>query len=225
MSTTSQENLVKRLTRERLESYLEASDGDIAAAISLYDWNALAGSSLLADLGRLEVLFRNAVDQALRDYGISEDWPEPWYRRQALFQGKSRAREWRDISKAKQRAADKQRLSRSYRGKVLTELSFGFWQHLCTARYLTTLWVPALAAAFPHHPGPAHPARVRVGVYDRMQRLHYLRNRIAHHEPIHQRNLERDHAELLEIIRWICPDSHTWAKTASRTPAILLERP
>ena len=34
MSTTSQENLVKRLTRERLESYLEASDGDIAAAIS-----------------------------------------------------------------------------------------------------------------------------------------------------------------------------------------------
>lgn len=60
---------------------------------------------------------------------------------------------------------------------------------------------------------------------DRMQRLHYLRNLIAHHEPIHLGNLERDHAEMLAIIGWICKDSHIWAKTASRTTAILATRP
>lgn len=71
MSTSYQQTLVKRLTEERLESYLAATGGDVAASIRLYDWNAFAGASLLADLGRLEVLFRNAVDQSLRDYGDS----------------------------------------------------------------------------------------------------------------------------------------------------------
>ncbi len=224
MSTTSRDNLVKRLTLERLESYLAETGGSVPAAIRLYDWNAFVGASLLADLGRLEVLFRNAVDQSLREYGNSQNWPEPWHSRRALFKGRSRARDLNDIIKA-ERAADKQRGSQGHHGKVLTELSFGFWRHLCGARYLTTLWVPAIAAAFPHHPDPANPNRIRADVCDRMQHLHYLRNRIAHHEPIHERNLEREHAEMLEIIRWICPDSHTWAKTASRTPAIMQERP
>ena len=147
MSTTSRENLVKRLTQERLGSYLAETGGSVPAA------------------------------------------------------------------------------ARKHHTKVITELSFGFWRHLCGTPYLTTLWVPALAAAFPHHPAPANPNRIRADMDDRMQRLHYLRNRIAHHEPIHQRNLEREHAEMLEIIRWICPDSHTWAESASRTPEILLERP
>lgn len=93
MSTSYQQTLVKRLTEERLESYLTATGGDVAASIRLYDWNAFAGASLLADLGRLEVLFRNAVDQSLRDYGDSRGWPEPWHRRRALFEGRSRARE------------------------------------------------------------------------------------------------------------------------------------
>lgn len=146
MSTPSQDNLVKRLTRERLSSYLESSDGDTAAAISLYDWNASVGSSLQADLGRIEVLFRNTVDQSLRDYGSSQGWPEPWHRRRALFAGKSCAHDWSDV-------------------------------------------------------------------------------RIAHYEPIHQRNLAQDYAEMLEIIRWICPDCHAWAEAASSTPAILSERP
>ncbi len=200
MSTTYEETLVKRLTKERLESYLAATGGDVPASIRLYDWNALVGASLLADLGRLEVLFRNAVDQSLRDYGGSQGWPEPWHRRRALFEGRSRARDWSDIRKAEQRAVSKQRHSRGHHGKVLTELNFGFWRHLCAARYLTTLWVPAIAAAFPHHPDPADPKQIRADVCDRMQRLHYLRNLIAHHEPIHRRNLERDHAEMLAII-------------------------
>ena len=225
MSTPSQENLVKRLTRERLSSYLESSDGDAAAAISLYDWNASVGSSLQADLGRLEVLFRNTVDQSLRDYGISQGWPEPWHRRRVLFAGKSCAHDWSDVCKAEERLNAKQRRNPSYAGKVITELSFGFWRNICAARYLTSLWVPALASAFPHHPEPANPGRVRSDVYGRMKHLHSLRNRIAHYEPIHQRNLAQDYAEMLEIIRWICPDCHAWAEAASSTPAILSERP
>ncbi len=50
-----------------------------------------------------------------------------------------------------------------------------------------------------------------------MEGLHLLRNRIAHHEPIFRRNLARDHAQLLELIGWMCADSQTWAAATSRT--------
>ncbi|WP_420612529.1 hypothetical protein [Candidatus Spongiisocius sp.] len=42
-----------------------------------------------------------------------------------------------------------------------------------------------------------------------MQRLHFLRNRIAHHEPIYRRNLARDYRQLLEVVGWICSDSRS----------------
>ena len=108
---------------------------------------------------------------------------------------------------------------------MIAELSFGFWRFLCTTHYLTSLWVPALAAAFSHHPDAGDARIVRADVDDRIQRLHFLRNRIAHHEPIHQRNLIRDHEELLDVIGWICPDSHAWVSSASRTPAGIGDRP
>ena len=38
MSTFSPQIIVERLTAARLASYLEAADGDVQAAISLYDW-------------------------------------------------------------------------------------------------------------------------------------------------------------------------------------------
>lgn len=103
---------------------MELSDGDAAAAISLYDWNASVGSSLQADLGRLEVLFRNTVDQSLRDYGISQGWPEPWHRRRVLFAGKKYAPDWSDLRKAAERLSAKQRRNPNYDGTVITETEF-----------------------------------------------------------------------------------------------------
>ena len=53
------------MTTSRLRSYLQAAGGDVEAAIHLYDWNTSAASALHGDLGRLEVIFRNAVEDAL----------------------------------------------------------------------------------------------------------------------------------------------------------------
>ena len=91
--------------------------------------------------------------------------------------------------------------------------------------HLTSLWVPALASVFAQHPSRGNPRQIRADVADRMQRLHFLRNRIAHHEPIHQRNLARDHAQLLEVVGWICPDSNTWVAVRSQTPTVIATRP
>ncbi|MCP4958009.1 MAG: hypothetical protein GY925_01945 [Actinomycetia bacterium] len=212
-----------RLTQDRLSSYLAATAGDVRAAVELYDWNTQVGAALYEDLGRLEVIFRNAIDASLVAHGQTRAWSQVWYRRQQLFAGRPGRRAWGDIEAARRRATRRGRPE--VHGQVVAELSFGFWRFLCTSHYLTSLWVPALATAFPGHPDAGDPRLVRADVDDRVQRLHFLRDRIAHHEPIHQRNLQRDHEEYLDVIGWICADSLTWVSSASRTLTVIGDRP
>lgn len=222
MSTINHEVVASRLTAERLRSYLLLSSGDVPGAIHLYDWNAEISGALYEDLGRLEVIFRNALDAALVAYGAEREWPTTWYRRKQLFAGKPGQRPLAVIEAARLHAA--RRGSPECHGKVVAELPFGFWRYLCRSAYLTSLWVPALASAFPQHPANGDPRAVRRDVEDRIQRLHFLRNRIAHHEPIHQRDLRRDHRDLLELVGWICFESRDWIAGASRSMAVLQGR-
>ena len=106
-------------------------------------------------------------------------------------------------------------------GKVIAELGFGFWRYLYEPPYLTSLQVPAFAL----HPSESNPPQVRSDVADRMQRLHFLPNRIAHHEPIHRRDLSRDHERLLQLAGWMCSGSRAWIAATSRTPAVIAARP
>ena len=223
MSSVNHQVVADRLTRERLDSYLQATGGSVADAIDLYDWNTRAGAALHEDLSRLEVLFRNAMDDALVGYGSAQGWQNPWYRQGHLFQGRQSYQTRAAISDARRRAT--KRGQTEVHGKVIAELGFGFWRYLCEPAYHTSLWVPALTAAFALHPSARNTRRVRADTADRMQRLHFLRNRIAHHEPIHRRDLARDHGQLLEVVGWICSDSHSWVAAQSRTPAVLASRP
>ncbi|MDE0376174.1 MAG: hypothetical protein OXK16_09455 [bacterium] len=224
MSRVNYQKVANRLTRDRLASYLNATGGSLGYAIDLYDWNTLAGGALHEDLGRLEVVFRNAIDNALIRHGRDQGWQTTWYRRTELFPGQLASRARVDVDRARQRATQGGRHPEVH-GKVIAELGFGFWRYLCEPPYHTSLWVPALTAAFPLHPSTPNTRRVRAEVADRMQRLHFLRNRIAHHEPIHRRDLARDHAQLLEVVGWICSDSRTWVAARSRTPSVLAARP
>lgn len=224
MSSIDFKRIGARLTTTRLGSYLQATGGDIEAAIGLYDWNISVAGALYEDLGRLEVVFRNAVDDALVKYGSARGWADVWYRQMQFFQGQHGRRAREDIDAAQRRATRRGRRPEVH-GRVIAELSFGFWRYLCELPYLTSLWVPAIAAAFPMHPAAPDPQLVRSDVADRMQRLHFLRNRIAHHEPIHRRDLSRDHERLLQLVGWMCSDSHAWIAATSRTPAMIIARP
>jgi len=224
MSTVNHEAIAQRLTRDRLRSYLAATNDDLASAIALYDWNAQVGGALHEDIGRLEVVFRNAIDEALVAYGTAKGWPTVWYRRKQLFPGgKHGARALADIDLARRRAT-RRGVPESH-GKVIAELSFGFWRFLCTPPYLTSLWVPAVAAAFSNHPDAADPRTVRKDVDDRIDRIHFLRNRIAHYEPVHHRNLQLDLRSIEELAGWISGDARDWIVDASRTDEVIRRRP
>ena len=58
---------------------------------------------------------------------------------------------------------------------------FGFWRYLSTAAHHHPLWIPYLHTAFTA-------GTSRTAVDHPVGRLHHLRNRIAHHEPLLRRN-------------------------------------
>jgi hypothetical protein len=223
MATIDHETVGKRLTNSRLASYLAVSGGDVVRAIEIYDWNVKIGGAFHEDLGRLEVVFRNVVDDALLAYGAALGWPTVWYRRAQLFPGRRGRRALDDIEIARRRATTGGVVETH--GKVIAELSFGFWRYICTPNYHTSLWVPSLSGAFPNHPENDDPRAVRADVADRMQRIHFLRNRVAHHEPIHHRDLQRDAANIVELVGWICSDTRDWVVRESRVSDVLARRP
>ena len=67
-------------------------------------------------------------------------------------------------------------------GRVIAELPLGFWSSLLGNDYNRRLWQPCLRTAFD---GPVR----RTHLHAELNDLRLLRNRIAHHEPIHGRDL------------------------------------
>ena len=76
-----------------------------------------------------------------------------------------------------------------------------------------TLWHPALFKGVP--------GRQRRAVQQRLDRLRELRNRIAHHEPIFDRNLTEDHELHLDALGWVSAEVRAWIETHSILPEVL----
>ena len=223
-STFNSEVILHRLSPDRLKSYLEDSADNLLRALDLYAWNARVAAAFLEDLGRLEVVLRNRFDEALAALVSSSGLRQPWFDHKQLFLGHHGKRTLDDIAKAKLRATKNGRLPVD-QGRVITEFGFGFWRYLCAGRHHTTMWVPALAAQFPNHPKQGHTALIRADIESKMDRLHFLRNRVAHHEPLHRRELADDAAMILELAQWMCSDTHAWMSGLSRVPDVLASRP
>jgi len=205
------------LSAGRFDQYVAAA-GSTATAADLYAWNARAAGALHETLGAFEVVLRNALDHQLTAYHrIVLAGDGHWYA--------DRSMPWRSeklikhIARARARASGDGKHPEIH-GKVIAELTFGFWRYMLAAPYQTTLWAPALRRAFPHLG-----SQKRDAVYPSIDRLHVLRNRVAHHEPIHALNLTARHGELLQVATWIDPAAAAWIGQTSRVLTVLTARP
>jgi hypothetical protein len=205
-----------RLAPARFDKYVAAAGGDPVLALRLYEWNIQASSSLHGAIGQFEVLLRNALDVQLSKYhrtvlgGDGSWWKDP-----AMPLHNDLA----DLVSDACRRARRGGVPETH-GKVIAELMFGFWRFVLDARHSGTLWAPALRHAFPH----LRP-KTRSEVYDRVERLNALRNRVAHHEPVHQVPLEDRWQDLLTVAGWICPTTAAWIWSGSTLPAVLAAKP
>ena len=206
------------LSADRLGTYLTATSGDRTNAVRLYTWNTAISAAFYGPLQALEVALRNAMNRELATlYG------QAWYDngKTGLDSGCLARIEQtkRDLRKDKYPDDPPQ---------VVASLSFGFWVSLLgsggfidrkaktKANYEMTLWRPALRSSFPHA------ARIsRKNAHTPLNFLRTFRNRIAHHEPIFARHLEKDYENILEITSWMVPHKRAWIESHSRVPEVL----
>ena len=94
-------------------------------------------------------------------------------------------------------------------GRIVAALTLGFWTFFANKSYEQNFWNPLAKDIFPY--APSH-MLFRKTMAPRLQRIAYLRNRVAHHEPIwNWPQLRRDHGWVLQTLAWISPEMHTLA--------------
>ena len=204
-----------RLSRDRVKSYVSAADGSIARAVALYEWNLSASAEVLKMLAVVEVVLRNAISGSFASFDRVNGGSGFWLSDHKILPF---ARQRDAVDRAVAKLTDRNR--EPTLSMVIPELSFGFWRFLLTKRYGAMFWSSVLQHAFPE---------VRSGdqraLFDRVGRLHRLRNRIAHHEPIFEQRLELDYRDCLSVLGAVCPVTAEWAQGISRLPEVLENRP
>jgi hypothetical protein len=203
-----------RLSPARLRLYEEATGHDLVGAMDMYLWNLDLSAAFYGVLQGVEVFLRNALSEQMENMHRSRGYDGIWFNDPfALLDDRRLA----DIEIARFRL--RRDGHSETQDRLITEVTFGFWRYLLSTRHEHSLWIPALRNAFPHLPNGER----RRYIADRVARLHYLRNRIAHHEPVYRRQLLRDMDDALAVVAAICPTSANWLEVNSWANGLLVD--
>ena len=206
-STAFLVSIQRTVTQERLLRYLAATGGDLPNALILYEHNVALSEIMYGLLHGLEVTVRNAIHHHLKASYGREDW----------YDAAPLTVYWRDqVNNAKDKVKDAAGVILP--GKVIAELTFGFWVDLTGKHYNNPLWLGRkLSTAF------ANTTKTRHDILTRLKEVQRLRNRISHHERIltsrnkvYTGDTFLTLAEVLVCVDWVCADTAAWLKTRFR---------
>ena len=153
--------------------YLQHHENDLDKAIQHYISNILISESFYPLLAILEVGLRNSIDfQLTQRFGV-----ENWFESNEFVKIASRFQIDR-ISEARSNVQAEKKVVTP--GKIISELSFGFWTSLFDTKFEMTLW-KSLRLSFPNCPKEI---RKRRSMSAKFNGIRKLRNRIFHHEAI-----------------------------------------
>lgn len=243
------QELISGLSPIRLSNYKKffktVSDEEV---LGLYQWNEELSSVFFRTISIIEVLLRNQFHRALSvRYGALEDRESRnWYEFLNL----------NDLSKAKIQAITHERTNKQLKPRsplpspddVVSRVTFGFWPHLIDVSTdvngQVVDWGCILPEILPGHRQKQatywRKQKHQDVLFTRLQMCNYLRNRIAHHEPIWKlgplkeekrpragvtiKNVESAprttsealarlrllHERLLELLSWLSPNVATY---------------
>lgn len=193
------------VSSERLAPYLRQTHGDLRKTLCLYLWNIALCESLYPLLNLTETTLRNKLDASLAEMFGQRDW---------FNLGWLDARDASKINEARRKIAGSNRLATP--GRMVAELTFGFWTSLLDVRYERTkiLWphlAPKVFACAPRK------LRTRKAQSRYASAIRDLRNRVFHHEPIwHCLHLPATVNNSKTWLSWLSPEAASLAKQLDR---------
>ncbi|MFL5537706.1 MAG: hypothetical protein ACJ8J0_01855 [Longimicrobiaceae bacterium] len=208
-------SLWRLVSAERIAAFRRgAADDEEVLARCL--WNASLCEALYPSLHFLEVALRNVVFQAAAaTYPATGAATGCWLERPGILH----AEEARMVRAAAQRLCRRGKPVEP--GRLVAELSFGFWTALFDVRYEQNrvLW-PRLFGQkiFAHAP---RQKRSRKALSPLLNRVRHLRNRAFHHEPIwHWSDLADHHALVCDLLGWMSPELRATVAAFDRFPRV-----
>lgn len=236
------QQLEQAISAPRAQRYLIAAHGDPTCAVELYEHNSTLSAAAWVTISDIEVVLRNTIADSVRSLHDAQGRGANmrWYDDPTWFTGSNQwfSQETTDqIKKAARKVKDKgpTAATRPNEGRLIAELTFGFWRYIIISRYEHSLWNPAIRARFP---GLVHLAGSdsRKLVNQRMEALNALRNRIAHHEPVfdtisipggnaRKLTLVQILDDGIELIEWANPDAAAWIRSRSTHTMVFAQRP
>ncbi|WP_288415961.1 hypothetical protein [uncultured Stenotrophomonas sp.] len=202
------------LSRPRWATYKRIAYRHCLDAASLYVWNMQMCGALLSPLHICEIVIRNAVAAALA-HTFGPRWP--WH--PALLQ-----RMPADGALSALQDIHRQADPRMDTPEIIASLRFAFWQQLFTRHFEGAIWARGLKIALPNAPQDALSV-VRTNIHADLDRIRHLRNRIAHHEPILERDIGADLAAIGRLIHARCPHTLGWLQRHERATTVLAASP
>lgn len=170
------------MSTPRMNRYLGACNNNTKKAMTLYRKNLKLSQELFTVISCFEVALRNAIDRHYSNiYG--NNWLRDFARTGGIFDNsntyKSRTAINDTISK----------LGTLYtHPRLVSELGFGFWRFLF-ARHQYRIAGRTLQHIFPNLPPTTRSIQYNAAkIFDQLERVNKIRNRIAHHDPICFRN-------------------------------------
>lgn len=204
------------LSPPRFGTYLRAASGDRNKAMELYCWNTQVSAALYVMVQFFELAVRNAAVETLEaEFG-------PNWHLSAGFVKTLRAPR-RGYQPREDLTSCAARLPTA--GKVVAELKFAFWQGLFVKGQQARVWDTQFASVFPGYTKRLIVAQVRAHVYEQIEAVRRLRNRVAHHEPIFRRDLSEDRDRIREMVQWRRPRVAQWLDDFEQVTALILVKP
>lgn len=205
--------LESALSKERLDTYREIlpPNTSFIELIGLYNANTAISEALMGSIQIMEISVRNSIHRKLaKDYGVE------WYIGNKIGLDKA-GNQLVQRLKNRYQSVPKFASSEALSQKIISELTLGFWTNLFRRQYEDPLWRKTLRSAFPHVGGPL----TRGQVYQYLDKIRRLRNRISHHEQILRYDLNIYYNNIIDMVSWVSPVMAIWLSHHNRFYEVL----
>jgi hypothetical protein len=221
METISYENLVNVLTKERLSSYKFADNDGYSIILERRLYNMKVSQAFYPLLSLIEVTLRKRLSSA-----VHNTIKRRWLLDELLCQDILKDKEYKILQEAEKK------LKRSHKtissGSLISELSLGFWVHLCTKQYKIALWdrKDFFPAVFPNYPNPHRMDKLNV-IYPYLYNILKLRNRIFHHEIIvnNKNNITSSYLQAKEVLSYLSSEAAAYLNSIDDFQNIVKQKP